>query len=234
MTGALPPDVLSIFNRTRYLLLDFDGPVCDIFADLAAPTVAERLKKIVSEHPAPLPDEVAHSADPLRVFAYAASTDTRLGARIEAQLTELECAAIATARPTAYVHDVVASCRESGRSVAVVSNNSERAVRSYLTRNGLDDRIDLVVARTDHDATLLKPSPHLIEKALSALSAEPGDAAFVGDSDTDIEAARLAAVPVIGYANTPGKQAILAKAGADAVVTSLADLVLALRARPAL
>jgi len=68
---------------------------------------------------------------------------------------------VPTARPAAYVHDVVTSCRESGRLVAVVSNNSDRAVRAYLTRNGLADRVDLVAARTSLDPGLLKPSPHL-------------------------------------------------------------------------
>jgi phosphoglycolate phosphatase len=135
-TGALPPDVLGVLSHTRFLLLDFDGPVCDIFAGLAAHAVADRLKKIVGDAPATLPDEIADSPDPLRVFAFAAMTDPELGARVEAEMTELECAAVASARPTPYVHEVVTSCRESGRSAAVVSNNSERAVRDYLTRHG--------------------------------------------------------------------------------------------------
>jgi cyclopropane fatty-acyl-phospholipid synthase-like methyltransferase len=44
------------------------------------------------------------------------------------------------------------------RSVAVVSNNSALAVRAYLARHGLDDRISLVVARTNHDPALLNPA----------------------------------------------------------------------------
>jgi putative transposase len=64
------------------------------------------------------------------------------------------------------VHDVVTACQNSGRSVSVVSNNSARAVRSYLARHGLDDRISLVVARTSHDPALLKPSPYLITQAV--------------------------------------------------------------------
>ena len=38
-------------------------------------------------------------------------------------MTDLEVAAIATAKPTPYIHEVLAGCRESGRTVAVVSNN---------------------------------------------------------------------------------------------------------------
>jgi phosphoglycolate phosphatase len=224
--------LLNILTRTQHLLLDFDGPICDVYAGLPAATVAERLRKLFVEEPGQLPDDVVRSDDPLEVFAYAATVEPALAARVEAELTALEQTATSTAKPAAYVHEVVTACRESGRSIAVVSNNSERAVNSYLSQHGLDDRIDLVVARTSHDAALLKPSPHLIEKALTALGAEPGACAFVGDSTTDIEAARLVGVPSIGYANRPGKHAALADAGADAVVTSLADLVLVLRARP--
>ena len=49
---------------------------------------------------------------------------------------------------------------------------------------------------------------------------------------TDIEAGQHASVSTIGYANKPGQHHDLTTAGATAVITSLADLVLPLRARP--
>ena len=123
------------------------------------------------------------------------------------------------------------ACQNSGRSVAVVSNNSSRAVHTYLARHGLDHRINLVVARTNHDPALLKPSPHLITQAAHALNAEPGECTLVGDSVTDVQAARLASVQSIGYANKPGRRERLIAAGAGAIINSLADLALRLRAR---
>ena len=96
---------------------------------------------------------------------------------------------------------------------------------------GLDDRVDLVVARTGPDPALLKPSPHLIEKAIAELAAAPAESALVGDSITDIYAAQLAGIATIGYANKPGKHDSFAAAGAAATITSLADLGLPLRAK---
>jgi beta-phosphoglucomutase-like phosphatase (HAD superfamily) len=113
----------------------------------------------------------------------------------------------------------------------VVSNNSARAVYSYLARHGLDDRISLVVARTNHDPALLKPSPHLITQAVHSLNADPGECTLVGDSVTDVQGAHVASVQSIGYANKPGKRERLTTAGAGAIVNSLADLALRLRAR---
>jgi phosphoglycolate phosphatase len=233
MTAIPPPNSLdALLARTRHLLLDFDGPICSIFAGLPATVVADRLRKLFSPGIA-MPASVADSPDPLEVFAYSATISGELAARVEAEMTELEVTAVATASPTPYVHEVVTACRDSGRSVAVVSNNSARAVRTYLTQHGLDDRIPHVVARTSHDPALLKPSPHLINLAVKALNASPAECALVGDSTTDIEGARLAGIESIGYANKLGKRERLSDAGAGAVITSLADLTLRLRATPA-
>ena len=191
MTSPTPPgsDLDAIVSRTRHLLLDFDGPICSIFAGLPAATIADRLRKLLGDH-AQLPADIARTADPFEVFAYAATLSEDLAARVEAEMTDLELAAVPTAAPTPYVHEVVTACQNSGRSVAVVSNNSARTVHAYLTRHGLDDRISLVIARTNHDPGLLKPSPHLITQAVDALDAEPGQCTLVGDSVTDVQAAQ--------------------------------------------
>ena len=141
-------------------------------------------------------------------------------------------AAVPTADPTPYVHQVIASARESGRIIGVVSNNGPRAVNAYLDRHGLTDGIRLVVARTSHDPALLKPSPYLINEAVCGLDAAPAVTSLVGDSFTDIEAAHSADVASIGYANKPGKREHMAELRAGAVIASMADLALSLRAHP--
>jgi HAD superfamily hydrolase (TIGR01662 family) len=220
----------AIVTRTRYLLLDFDGPVCSIFAGLPAPAVAGQLRTFFTSDS--LPDEAKHTADPIELFIQAGEISPELAARVEAEMTDLEVAAAATAKPTPYVHDVLAACRESGRTVAVVSNNSARAVNAYLDRHGLSDGIALVVARTSNDPALLKPSPHLLEIAVKKLDADPAATTLVGDSLTDIEAAHRAGIASIGYANKPGKHVAMTQLNAGAVVGSMADLALSLRAHP--
>ena len=230
--AANSSDLDAIVSRTRHLLLDFDGPVCSVFAGLPAHIIADRLRKLLGDHPQ-LPAGIARTPDPIEVFTYAATISTDTAARVETEMTNLELTAVASAAPTPYVHDVVTACQNSGRSVSIVSNNSARAVHAYLARHGLDDRISLVVARTNYDPTLLKPSPHLITQAVEALDAEPGDCTLVGDSVTDVQGARLAGAHSIGYANEPGQRERLAAAGAGAIINSLTDLALRLRARVA-
>jgi beta-phosphoglucomutase-like phosphatase (HAD superfamily) len=62
-------------------------------------------------------------------------------------MTDQELTAVPTATPTPYVYEVVTACQNTGRSVAVVSNNSARTVHACLTRHGLDDRVGTRCAR---------------------------------------------------------------------------------------
>jgi phosphoglycolate phosphatase-like HAD superfamily hydrolase len=70
----------------------------------------------------------------------------------------------------------------------------------------------------------MKPSPYLVRAAVGILDAHPAECAFVGDSTSDMLAGRLAGVPVIGYANQPGKADLLRQAGADTVTTALDEI----------
>ena len=219
----------AVIARTRFLLLDFDGPICSIYAGLSAPAVADKLRQLF---PGDLPAEIANTPDPIEVFCHSATVSDELAARVEAEMADLEVAAVPTADPTPYVYQVIASARESGRIVGVVSNNSSRAVNAYLDRHSLSGGIRLVVARTSHDPALLKPSPHLINEAIHGLDADPAASTLVGDSFTDIEAAHSADVASIGYANRPGKRERMTQLQAGAVITTMADLALSLRAHP--
>jgi hypothetical protein len=109
--------------------------------------------------PGRLAARCSYRPDPIEIIAYSATVSPELAERVEA--ADLEVAA--TAEPTPYVHEVIAACHESGRTIAVVSNNNTRAVTAYIERHGLSDGIARITARTSSDPALLKPSPHLIE-----------------------------------------------------------------------
>jgi HAD superfamily hydrolase (TIGR01662 family) len=222
----------DVLDQARCLLIDFDGPICDIYDGLTDATVAERLRKTITGLGISVPARIASSDDPIAVFDYAATVSSSLGELIEAEMTGQEVEAVATARPVPYVHEVVTSARGTGRSIAIVSNNSERAVRTYLDQHGLADRVDLIAARTSADPALLKPSPHLLEQAITGLGASPAECVIIGDSITDVQAARSAGIHSIGYANRPGKRDSFTAEHASAIIDSLADLVLPLRSRP--
>jgi len=69
----------------------------------------------------------------------------------------------------------------------------------------------------------MKPNPAPILAAARVLNAAPSDCVLVGDSLSDIDGARAAGVRVVGFANYPWKVSVFS--GADAVITSMKDLI---------
>jgi len=213
------------------VLLDFDGPICSIFAGRSAQSIAAELRGLLLAEGLSLPAQVAGEENPLEVLRFASSLGPALTARVDSALRAAELVAARSARPTPSAREAILACRQTGRIVAVVSNNSAAAIESYLATHNLATDIDLVVGRADSNPALLKPNPHLIVQALHALSASPAMCTLIGDSSSDIEGSRAAGVRSIGYANKPGKRERLIRAGADAVVTTMAELASALRGR---
>lgn len=148
MTDPIPPfsDLDSLLRQARHLLIDFDGPICDLWAGHPAALAADQLRKLLTDQAIQLPDMIATTTDPLAVLSCAASISPDLTATAEADLTGLELGAVPTAQPAGYANDVITSARASGRTITVISSSSERAVNAYLARNSLDGQVGLVVA----------------------------------------------------------------------------------------
>jgi phosphoglycolate phosphatase len=233
MTTGQPPYAAldAVIRQARHLLIAFDGPVCTLFAGTAVVSAADQLRQTITKDGVPFPQPVENTADPLDILRYVASVGDHLASRIEAQLTELESAAVATALPTPYIPDVLAACRESGRSAAIISTNSSAAIHAYLAMHDLANQLTIGAARTGPDPSILPPSPHLIDRAAAALNASPAECAVISSAPHDIQAARAAGVPSIAYAKTPDGAEHQVHTGASAFVYSMADIALRLRAR---
>ena len=164
------------------------------------------------------------------MLRFTSDLDVDTAALVEGALRDAEQTATASATPTPDAREVILACHQTGRRVAVISNNAQAAVETYLQAHHLAEHIDVIVGRTDPDPRLLKPHPHLVLRALDALGGDPATSAFVGDSTSDIQSAKAAGTHSVGYANKPGKAERLQRAGADAVVTTMAELYDALLA----
>ncbi|GAA2789030.1 HAD family hydrolase [Crossiella cryophila] len=202
-------------------MLDFDGPVCSVFSGFPAPVVADQLRELLA---AGGHTDLPASGDPFDVLRHAAVLGPEAAHRVEAALRAHEAKATGNAEPTPGAVDLISAWRQTGRPLAIVSNNSAAAIESYLGLHGLHRDIDAISARAQPDPALLKPNPHLVDAAAAMLGVPIGECVLVGDSVTDIEAAHAAGARTIGYANKPGKDARLAKAGADAISGAMSQI----------
>jgi HAD superfamily hydrolase (TIGR01662 family) len=218
-------DACSLIAAADAVLLDFDGPVCSVFAGYPAPQVADELRDVVRAAGGVVPSVLAKTSDPHAVLRAAVETWPHLVPMLDDALTDVEVRAIATAAPTAGANEVLRACRAAGQPVVVVSNNAVAAVRAYLELHGLELQVADVVGRASHRPDLMKPHPHPVREALSRVGTAPERAVLVGDAVTDVEVAVRCGVPSIGLANKPHKVEALALAGASVVVRSMTELV---------
>ncbi|MPY83508.1 MAG: HAD-IIIA family hydrolase [Actinophytocola sp.] len=218
-------DARGVLRHAKHVLLDFDGPVCAVFGGVEDHAVAARLRGPLSEHGITVPDEVASATDPFSVLAFAATVDESTACRTESAFRAEELDAVRSAPQTDHIDTLLKKLHAEGKSVSIVSNNSSAAVRRYAELRGLSPIVTDVVAREPADVARLKPNPYLVDLAIRRLGADPADCVMIGDSLSDVQAAQAAAVPVIAFANKPGKRERFAATQANAIVDRIADLI---------
>lgn len=213
-------NLTDVMRLVRHVLLDFDGPVCSVFGELPAPEVAHRLAEAID---ADLPADVV-GTDPLALLSVFAERGRDILLPAEAKLQDLELEAVGSAPITPGVVEALEAFRDTGRTVTIVSNNSQAAVEAFVADRGLVDLVTGVCSRQHPEPELLKPNPFLLRRAIVERDATQDECVMIGDSLTDIEAAQAAGVPMIALANKPGKSASFEDASPSVIVDNMGAL----------
>ncbi len=118
----MKPELARVLKGACSLLLDFDGPVCSIFANYTAAAVSSELRGILSKFHAPLPDSATEESDALEILRWIASlAHPVLTHEVEDALRAAEIRAVGTAAPTPGAQEPLSAARERGWPVAIVS-----------------------------------------------------------------------------------------------------------------
>ncbi|WP_175530185.1 HAD family hydrolase [Actinopolyspora lacussalsi] len=211
----------EILAATSCVMLDFDGPLCAVFADLGASTVAARALDAIRQAGYADVARRCETSDPLDLLESIAAEYPELVPDVDAVVSDAENEAVSNAASTPGVVELIERCHASGRSLCIVSNNAESAVRAYLAEYGLTRKVDAIAARRPDDAAHLKPDTRLLRRVAEATGSSPAACTLIGDSPSDIKAAHAFGAHAIGYANKPGKFVKLTNAGADTVAEKL-------------
>ena len=175
--------------RFPVVLFDLDGTLIDSGAMILA-SFRHATRTVLARE---LPDEVLlarvggsslteqmRAIDPTRVDDLVAS----YRAHNEPLHDELQ--------PCAGIVDVVERLRDEGRRLAIVTAKRQATVALAFRVLPLAELFEAVV--TSDDVVRGKPHPDGILRALELLEARPEEAAYVGDSPFDVEAAKRAGV----------------------------------------
>lgn len=195
--------LIELASATRYVLLDFDGPICDLFAGLPPDVIAASLlDELASLVDGAVDEELTGIDDPLDLLDGVCEIYPELTARMDASVREAEVDAAGLAPLTLGAPAFLEACAVSGRPVAIVSNNGAEAVRAVLEQHGLSGLVRHVEGR-DPDPRLMKPDPTPLLRAMRALAADPARTTMIGDSSSDLLAARASGIEAIAVLNTP-------------------------------
>jgi phosphoglycolate phosphatase len=192
------------------VLFDLDGTLIDSVADLATavnsvlvahgarPLGVADVRGMVGNGVAKLVQRAFEARGrPLDAAGQATATDAMMAAYRDGL----------TARTTlmAGTPAVLAQLRSMGAALAVVTNKPQEATEAILDHFGLSQAFGAVVGSRPGLAS--KPAPDMLFAALGAMGAAADTAVMVGDSETDVDAAKNAKLPSIcvtfGYTRIP-------------------------------
>ncbi|TPI59237.1 phosphoglycolate phosphatase [Mesorhizobium sp. B3-1-7] len=224
-------DASKPFGSPRAILFDLDGTLID-----SAPDIAAAVNELLAGRDLP-----PLSVDRVRAMigggvmklverAFAASGSPLAGSVLEeanrdmAPIYRRHLTGLTKLMPG--VREVLTHFHLNGTAMGVATNKPQLATREILLHFHLTEYLGAIVG--GDAVTNLKPAPDALLLALDQLGVEPYEALMVGDSISDVGAARAAGMPVVllrgGYTHVPVEEL-----GADLVCDSLLDLPSAMR-----
>lgn len=212
----------ELLADAKALLVDFDGPLAALMPPPLNAEAADRVRRTLAG--VDLPVEMLETTDHLALVRWAQlNTPASLVLDVEAACTEAELEAAATCSAGWHAPALVDLIRTRELPAAVVSNNSDLAVRAFLERAGWLQNFGAIACRTPVTVDWMKPSDQLVRLALDVLKIDAEGAVMVGDAVTDVVAAKAAGVLVLGLAKNETRANELAMAGADWIVPLLPE-----------
>ena len=129
-----------------------------------------------------------------------------------------------TTRPYEGIPETLAALKARGCHLAVVSNKMMAATQA-LCHHFFPDTIEVAIGEDEAAGIRRKPAPDTVFAALKTLGVGKEDAAYVGDSDVDIQTARNAGLPCISVLWGFRDRDFLISHGAQTFITHPAELL---------
>lgn len=131
-----------------------------------------------------------------------------------------------TTKPYEGITDMLATLKQHGKKIAVVSNKYCKATEE-LCHRFFSEYIKVAIGESDKIKK--KPAPDTVNEALKILEAEHNNAVYVGDSEVDIQTAVNSGMPCISVLWGFRDRDFLIKNGAQTLIENPNDIVACLK-----
>lgn len=212
----------------KLVLLDLDGTLVD-----SAPDIADAVDRALADHGWPPRGEAAvrgYIGEGAARLVHRAITgepdgvaDTKAFERVHGSfLAHYESRVYRRSRLYPQVAETLSGLTAAGWTLGCVTNKPGRFTEAVLEAAGIRPHFELVLSGDSLQRR--KPDPAPILHACDTLGTSPARTAMVGDSPTDLAAAKEAGVVAVcvsyGYAGGADLEAL----GADATIDAFGDL----------
>ncbi len=197
-------------ERAPTIVFDLDGTLADTAPDLVATLntllLRENLPQLRIEMARPFVGAGARALIE-RGFAAAGNPleEARLSALLEEFLALYEAHIADETRLFPGAEKSLDRFRDAGFRLAVCTNKTERLAQLLLERLGAAERFSAICGRETF--AHMKPDGRALLSTIKRAEGDPARAVMVGDSQTDVAAARNAGAPVVavdfGYSDPP-------------------------------
>ncbi|WP_189186482.1 HAD family hydrolase [Streptomyces albiflavescens] len=219
------------------VLIDFDGPICDLFGKKPTAHIAEEIKVMARHEWGPLDREVEDCHDSHGILHHLRDMLDREALEYRSRrpldlantiVTRHESAAANSAPQAPDLETLLDTLLDLGKRLVIVSNNADDPIWQYLKHAGLQSKFEAVCGRDPGEPRRMKPDPDVVLRALECLDGlDPSRALLVGDQLTDLRAAKSARVRFLGYTRDRKRRQLMRRNGADGVVSSHAPVIAA-------
>ena len=200
----------QLIADSEALLLDFDGPVCTVYAGSDSPRIAREVRAMFGFD--------IETDDPLDLILHAVDIGGPVD-EVHQVLTGTEIEAVRTATETPGIRQLIESYPGP---IAIVSNNAAQAIDAWLATAGLREQVDVITGR---DPRRMKPDPWPLILSAQSLDLPLNSCVFVGDSLSDALAAHRAGVPLVALANKPAKRRQFTAEGCRSIINQIDELL---------
>ena len=161
----------------------------------------------------------------LKASGFSEGDMAKFWGEITRALEAFEEAYAKTASPIPGAIEILASLREKGLKIGLVSFSDSAVVMNLLAKLGIKRFLDVLVARDFVDDP--RPNSAHLLRALRDLGVEPGEAVLVSRSPSLIRYAKDVGMWAIGMAKGCGEEE-LRRAGSDLIAGSLSEVLSAI------
>ena len=207
-------------------IFDLDGTLLDTLGDLAASVNYALRTHGMPEHS--IDDVRRFVGNGVRKLMERAVPDGADNPRFDETFATFRQYYIAhsldTTRPYEGIPETLAALKARGCHLAVVSNKMMAATQA-LCHHFFPDTIEVAIGEDEAAGIRRKPAPDTVFAALKTLGVGKEDAAYVGDSDVDIQTARNAGLPCISVLWGFRDRDFLISHGAQTFITHPAELL---------